>query len=151
MENRDIIAISGYDKQRIFTSPNPNVKIGIDMNEDGEDNMSDKYVTKDELQLQTQLLNSQIDNKICQLDGKIDSQSKIIDEKFNTLTSKIDGKFDVVDEKINTLNATIEGKFDSLNTKIDSLTKLIWWIMGIIGTGVIIAIISAIIKNFFTK
>lgn len=116
-----------------------------------EDNMNDKYITKDELNTHSQLLTSQFDNKLSQLEGKIDSQSKIIDEKFNTLNAKMDGKFEVVDEKFNTLNATIEGKFDSLNAKIDSLTKLIWWIMGIIGTGVIIAIISAIIKNFFTK
>lgn len=148
----NVIPISQYDYSQSVVSPNKHVTINnVDDEKTGGENMSDKYVTKDELQFQTQLLNSQVDNKISQLEGKIESQSKVIDEKFNTLTSKIDGKFDVVDEKFNTLNATIDGKFDSLNAKIDSLSKLIWWIMGIIATGVIVTVISTIIKYFFTK
>lgn len=140
MENRDIIAISEYDRKRMFTSPNPNVKIGIDINEDGGDNMNDKYVTKEELQLQSQLLNSQVDNKISQLEGKIDSQAKVIDEKFNTLNAKIDGEFNALDEKLN-----------SLSTKIDANNKITWWIMSLISAGIIIPAITLVVKIIISK
>ncbi len=140
MENRDIIAISEYDRKRMFTSPNPNVKMGIDINGDGGDNMSDKYVTKEELQLQSQLLNSQVDNKISQLEGKIDSQAKVIDEKFNTLNAKIDGKFDSFDEKLN-----------ALSTKIDANNKITWWIMSLISAGIIIPAITLVVKIIISK
>ncbi|MFK4936074.1 hypothetical protein [Lactococcus garvieae] len=102
--------------------------------------MNDKYVTKEELQLQSQLLNSQVDNKISQLEGKIDSQAKVIDEKFNTLNAKIDGKFNALDEKLN-----------SLSTKIDANNKITWWIMSLISAGIIIPAITLVVKIIISK
>lgn len=147
-----------FDYNQSVVSPNEHVTINVDNNKIGGEDMNDKYVTKDELQLQTQLLNSQVDNKISQLEGKIDSQAKIIDEKFNTLNAKIDGQFKALDEKFNTLNSKIDGKFDSFDeklnsqsVKIDGNSKITWWIMSVISAGIIIPAITLVVKIIISK
>jgi hypothetical protein len=95
----------------------------------GDKEMSDKYVTKDELDYKLELTSSKLENKIDILSTKIDGQFKVIDEKFNT-----------VDEKFNTINS-----------KIDNLTKLVWWIFGLIAAGIIIPALASIIKTLFLK
>lgn len=77
-------------------------EIPISYNEDenlskgGSENMDKKFVTHDELkisQLETQ-------NRLIQLDNKIDT-------KFSELNSKIDNKFNVLDNKIDNLEKNI--------------------------------------------
>lgn len=59
-----------------------------------------------------------------------------IDKQFD----KLDSRFDLTDEKFNTINA-----------KIDNLTKIMWWIMGLIAAGLIVPLLTfmahAILNN----
>lgn len=78
----------------------------INPSDGGDSNMSDKYVTKEELK---------------------------------TLETKIDGQFE-------TLNARIDGKFESLSYQIENSNKILWWLMGIVSTGLVVPLLAFIIK-----
>lgn len=102
----------------------------------GGGNMNNDYVTHPELRLsemETQRKLDKLDNKITQVDNKLDY-------KFNELDNKIDSKFNELDIKIN-----------SLDDKFDSLTKLVWWIIGLLTTGVVLPAITYVIKTLFLK
>lgn len=102
----------------------------------GGGNMNNDYVTHPELRLsemETQRKLDKLDNKITQIDNKIDY-------KFDELDKKIDSKFNELDIKIN-----------SLDDKFDSLTKLVWWIIGLLTTGVVLPAITYVIKTLFLK
>lgn len=93
----------------------------------GGGNMNNDYVTHPELRLseeQTQRKLDNLDNKITQVDNKIDY------------------KFDELDKKI-------DSKFDLLNSKIDSLTKLVWWIIGLLTSGIVLPAIAYFVKTIF--
>ena len=95
----------------------------------GGGNMNNDYVTHPELRLseeQTQRKLDNLDNKITQVDNKIDY------------------KFDELDKKI-------DSKFDLLNSKIDSLTKLVWWIIGLLTSGIVLPAIAYFVKTIFLK
>lgn len=110
--------------ERVLYNENENSSDG------GGGSMNNDYVTHPELKV-TEL---NLQNKIDKLDAKIEGRFNIIDEKFNV----IDEKFHIIDEK-----------FNSLNIKIDNLTKLVWWIMGLIGAGLIIPLLAFALKAIF--
>lgn len=60
-------------------------------------------------------------------------------------------KLDNLDNKITQVDNKIDYKFDLLNSKIDSLTKLVWWIIGLLTTGVVLPAITYVIKTLFLK
>lgn len=91
----------------------------------GDPPMKDDYVTHEELDHATDKINGRIDT----LETKIDGQ-------FNTLVATMNGKFDET-----------SAKFDSITTKIDGLSKLIWWLMGLVGTGLIIPILIFVVHT----
>lgn len=64
-------------------------------------------------------------------------------EEFNSSMHQIDKRFDQVDAKFD----VVDEKFNTLNTKIDNLTKLTWWIMGLIGAGLIIPLLTLVIHT----
>lgn len=74
--------------------------------------------------------------------GKEDiNNDKELDYKFDKLCSKIDSK----------LCSKIDSKFDLLNSKFDAQNKLIWWIIGLLTTGVVLPAITYVIKTLFLK
>lgn len=91
--------------------------------------MNNDYVTHPELKLSEEKTQRKLDN----LDSKITQVDNKLDYKFNELDKKIDSKFDL------------------LNTKIDSLTKLVWWIIGLLTTGVVLPAIAYFAKTIFLK
>ena len=134
-DDATIIPFSAVDKE-IPISYNK----GGDSSDGGGGNMNNDYVTHPELKLseeKTQRKLDNLDNKITQVDNKLDY-------KFNKLDEKIDYKFNESDKKI-------DSKFDLLNTKIDSLTKLVWWIIGLLTTGVVLPAIAYFVKTIFLK
>jgi archaellum component FlaC len=64
-------------------------------------------------------------------------------EEFNDSMHQIDKHFNLVDTRFD----VIYEKFNTLNTKIDTLTKLTWWIMGLIGMGLIIPLLTLVIHT----
>mgnify|MGYP004609908543 CR=1 FL=1 len=140
MEEIDIIPIEGYDFNQRFSSSDKNVRIEVQSKEIGGNIMEDRYVTKDELKLHTEIINSQFDTKLEKLGAKVDGRLGVIEEKINTLETKLDGKFETMNEKINTLN-----------TKIDTNNKIVWWIMGLISAGIIVPAITLIVKIILSK
>lgn len=51
-----------------------------------------------------------------------------------------EARFDVTDQKI-------DDRFDILGAKIDALIRVTWWIMGLIGAGLIIPLLTLIIHQ----
>ncbi|MDE1506685.1 hypothetical protein [Ligilactobacillus salivarius] len=99
------------------------------LSDGGGGNMNNDYVTHPELKLSEEETQRKLDN----LDSKITQVDNKLDYKFNELDKKIDSKFDL------------------LNTKIDSLTKLVWWIIGLLTTGVVLPAIAYFVKTIFLK
>ena len=109
----------------------------------GGENMNKKFVTHDELkisQLETQ-------NKLTQLDNKIDT-------KFSELNSKIDNKFNVLDNKIDNLeknipmiieNALYKEREYQRNQQKEN-RRFFWGTIIIGGISAVAAIISAIVS-----
>ncbi|MFR0570445.1 hypothetical protein ACLUWW_02915 [Ligilactobacillus salivarius] len=72
---------------------------------------------------------------------------------------KITGKEDIVnkinndklDYKFDKLCNKIDYKFDLLNTKIDSITKLLWWVISLLITGIVLPPTTYVIKILFLK
>ncbi|MCT2907388.1 hypothetical protein EFT87_01745 [Schleiferilactobacillus harbinensis] len=88
----------------------------------GGEDMEKQYVTKEELKT---------------LDTKIDG-------KLNTMSATIDGK-------LNTMSATINGRFDGLEKDNKHLSKLLWWLMGIVSAGVVLPLLALALKILFPK
>ncbi|HJG49668.1 hypothetical protein [Limosilactobacillus ingluviei] len=51
-----------------------------------------------------------------------------------------EARFDVTNQKI-------DDRFDVLGAKIDALIRVTWWIMGLIGAGLIIPLLTLIIHQ----
>ena len=70
-------------------------------------------------------------------------------------TSKITGKEDINNDKLDykfyKLCNKIDFKFDLLISKIDNQIKLVWWIIGLLTTGVVLPAITYVIKTLFLK
>lgn len=109
----------------------------------GGEDMNKKFVTHDELkisQLETQ-------NKLIQLDNKIDT-------KFSELSSKIDSKFNILDNKIDNLEKNIpiiienalykEREYQQNQQKENR--RFFWGTIIIGGISAVAAIISAIVS-----
>lgn len=91
--------------------------------------MNNDYVTHPELKLSEEQTQRKLDN-LDNLDNKITQVDNKIDYKFNELDKKIDSKFDL------------------LNSKLDAQNKLIWWI---ITAGVVLPAIAYFVKTIFLK
>lgn len=63
-----------------------------------------------------------------------------INGEFSTLGAKIDGKFE-----------TNEANLKGLGFKIESSNKILWWLMGIVSSGVIIPLLAFVFKAIFIK
>lgn len=103
-------------------------------NNKGETNMNDNdNVTFKDLKIVEERLNSKIDISNAKLSGKID-----------TSEAKLSGKIDASE-------ASLSGKIDTLTAKIDSQSKLLYWIMGIISAGIVVPLITMLIKYLISK
>ena len=69
--------------------------------------------------------------------------------------SKITGKEDInndnLDYKFNELCNKIDYKFDLLISKIDNQIKLLWWIIGLLTSGIVLPAIAYFVKTIFLK
>lgn len=68
-------------------------------------------------------------------DGPMDPKSPVIHAELDAVTNKIDGRFNTTDEKLNSINKSV----DSLSKDVRELRG---WIIGGIGVGVLLGIIS---------
>jgi hypothetical protein len=75
--------------------------------------------------------------------GPMDSKY-VTKEELKTLDTKIDGK-------LNTLGATINGRFDGLEKDLNHMSKLQWWLMGIVSAGVVLPLFALALKVLFSK
>ena len=89
---------------------------------------NNKYVTHEELKL----TEAHIDNKF---------------EQVNSRFEQVNSRF----EQVNTRFAQTDGKIDRLSDKIDALSKILWWLMGLIGAGIIIPLFAFVFKAIFLK
>lgn len=108
--------------------------------------MSNNFVTRNELNTLEKNLESKIDNKFDMLSLKIDHQNDLMNEKFNTLDEKfnnINEKFNTVDEKFNTTHTQI----NHLDEKINNTDKKINWLIGM----VILSILVPVFMKLFIK
>lgn len=72
---------------------------------------------------------------------------------------KITGKEDIVnkinndklDYKFDKLCNKIDFKFDLLISKIDNQIKLLWWIIGLLTSGIVLPAIAYFVKTIFLK
>lgn len=110
-------------------------EIPISYNKDGNSsdggggNMNNDYVTHPELKLSEEQTQHKLDN---------------LDNKITQVDNKIDYKFDELDKKI-------DSKFDLLNSKLDAQNKLIWWIIRLLTAGVVLPAIAYFVKTIFLK
>lgn len=95
----------------------------------GGGNMNNDYVTHPELKLSEEQTQHKLDN---------------LDNKITQVDNKIDYKFDELDKKI-------DSKFDLLNSKLDAQNKLIWWIIRLLTAGVVLPAIAYFVKTIFLK
>lgn len=106
----------------------------LSMKNGGGTNMNDNdNVTFKDLKIVEERLNSKIDISNAKLSGKID-----------TSEAKLSGKIDASE-------ASLSGKIDTLTAKIDSQSKLLYWIMGIISAGIVVPLITMLIKYLISK
>lgn len=93
----------------------------------GEPPMNDnKYVTHEELKL---------------TEAHIDSKFEQVNTKFEQVNTKF--------EQVNTKFAQMDGKIDRLSDKIDAQSKVLWWLMGLVGAGIIIPLLVLVYKAVF--
>lgn len=64
------------------------------------------------------------------------------------LTNKIDVSEAKLTGKIETVESKLSGKSDTLSAKIDSQSKLLYWLMGIVSAGIIVPLVTMIVKLF---
>ena len=106
----------------------------LSMNNGGGTNMNDNdNVTFKDLKIVEGKLSSKIAVSNAKLSGKID-----------TSEAKLSGKIDASE-------ASLSGKIDTLTAKIDSQSKLLYWIMGIISAGIVVPLITMLIKYLISK
>lgn len=99
----------------------------------GDDSLTDKYATKEELKTLDTKLSGQFETLMAKMDGK-----------FNTMNAKTDGKFDE-------LNATITGSFKSAKAETESRFSKLEAIQSkwFIGTAIaIVGLVVALLKFF---
>lgn len=90
---------------------------------DGGDGMDGQYVTREEFNTAM--------HKVNQNFTKVEARFDVTDQKIDKLDQKIENRSDLLDQKI-------DDRFDVLGAKIDALIRVTWWIMGLIGAGLII-------------
>ncbi|WP_035178569.1 hypothetical protein [Lentilactobacillus farraginis] len=106
-------------------------------NDGGGGNMDD-HVTHRELdkameslQKDIKLSQAETSKQITELSGKID-----------TIQSNVTGKIDKA-------NSDLSGKINALETSVGGLSKITWWIMGIISAGIIVPFVILLVKTIF--
>ncbi|MGO5384149.1 hypothetical protein ACTQXV_01855 [Ligilactobacillus salivarius] len=67
------------------------------------------------------------------------------------ITGKEDINNDKLDYKFNELCNKIDYKFDLLISKIDNQIKLLWWIIGLLTSGIVLPAIAYFVKTIFLK
>lgn len=97
---------------------------------DGGDGMDGQYVTREEFNTAM--------HKVNQNFTKVEARFDVTDQKIDKLDQKIENRSDLLDQKI-------DNRFDVLDAKIDALIRVTWWIMGLIGAGLIIPLLTLII------
>ncbi|WP_283578966.1 hypothetical protein [Limosilactobacillus ingluviei] len=97
---------------------------------DGGDGMDGQYVTREEFNTAM--------HKVNQNFTKVEARFDVTDQKIDKLDQKIENRSDLLDQKI-------DDRFDVLGAKIDALIRVTWWIMGLIGAGLIIPLLTLII------
>lgn len=73
-------------------------------------------------------------------------------EELKLTEAHIDSKFEQVNtkfEQVNTKFAQMDGKIDRLSDKIDAQSKVLWWLMGLVGAGIIIPLLGLVYKAVF--
>lgn len=110
---------------------------------DGGDGMDGQYVTREEFNTAM--------HKVNQNFTKVEARFDVTDQKIDKLDQKIENRSDLLDQKIDnrfaTLDQKIDDRFDVLGAKIDALIRVTWWIMGLIGAGLIIPLLTLIIHQ----
>ena len=99
---------------------------------DGGDGMDGQYVTREEFNTAM--------HKVNQNFTKVEARFDVTDQKIDKLDQKIKNRSDLLDQKI-------DDRFDVLGAKIDALIRVTWWIMGLIGAGLIIPLLTLIIHQ----
>lgn len=99
---------------------------------DGGDDMDGQYVTREEFNTAM--------HKVNQNFTKVEARFDVTDQKIDKLDQKIENRSDLLDQKI-------DDRFDVLGAKIDALIRVTWWIMGLIGAGLIIPLLTLIIHQ----
>ena len=99
---------------------------------DGGDGMDGQYVTREEFNTAM--------HKVNQNFTKVEARFDVTDQKIDKLDQKIENRSDLLDQKI-------DDRFDFLGAKIDALIRVTWWIMGLIGAGLIIPLLTLIIHQ----
>lgn len=99
---------------------------------DGGDGMDGQYVTREEFNTAM--------HKVNQNFTKVEARFDVTDQKIDKLDQKIENRSDLLDQKI-------DDRFDVLGAKIDALIRVTWWIMGLIGAGLIIPLLTLIIHQ----
>lgn len=99
---------------------------------DGGDGMDGQYVTREEFNTAM--------HKVNQNFTKVEARFDVTDQKIDKLDQKIENRSDLLDQKI-------DDRFDVLGVKIDALIRVTWWIMGLIGAGLIIPLLTLIIHQ----
>ena len=99
---------------------------------DGGDGMDGQYVTREEFNTAM--------HKVNQNFTKVEARFDVTDQKIDKLDQKIENRSDLLNQKI-------DDRFDVLGAKIDALIRVTWWIMGLIGAGLIIPLLTLIIHQ----
>lgn len=99
---------------------------------DGGDGMDGQYVTREEFNTAMHKVNRNF--------TKVEARFDVTDQKIDKLDQKIENRSDLLDQKI-------DDRFDVLGAKIDALIRVTWWIMGLIGAGLIIPLLTLIIHQ----
>lgn len=99
---------------------------------DGGDGMDGQYVTREEFNTAM--------HKVNQNFTKVEARFDVTNQKIDKLDQKIENRSDLLDQKI-------DDRFDVLGAKIDALIRVTWWIMGLIGAGLIIPLLTLIIHQ----
>ncbi|EEI71653.1 hypothetical protein HMPREF0496_1072 [Lentilactobacillus hilgardii ATCC 27305] len=148
----EIKMMNNNEKARVIPMPSKNFEDdylntpslpknrGLDYNggDDGGGGNMDDHVTHRELdnaveslQKDIKLAQTETAKQIIGLSGKID-----------TIQANLIGKID-------NGNSDLSGKINALATSIGSLSKITWWIMGVISASIVIPLIGFLIKVIF--
>ena len=132
------------DEEHPYTSSGKNSSFltsshhgGYNSGNGGGGNMDDHVTHReldkaaDSLQKDIKLSQDETSMQITELSGKID-----------TIQSNVTGKIDKA-------NSDLSGKISTLATSVGSLSKIAWWIMGIISAGIIVPFVILLVKTIF--